>query len=401
MHVAGSHNRRRNTARIVLSISTRVGFALALLAVVAATQATAQQPVLDAEAVSGAPSMGAALSGGQPTIESLSVSHITSKRATLEATIAPNGLETTYEFWVEYGCGTPPPNHGACLWIDTVKPGEGQIAAGTSGQGVSAVMKYLMPGEAYEYWVVAHNSAGEAQSAHKVFIAPLAPKIEAESVSGVISNDATLEAKIDPQGQAVDYQFQLVAGASEYPSELECPQRSLPVACPQTSSQGETLPIGYLPADSSDQSVSLDLSYAGVTLKPDVTYHYRVVVAPFVLSEDTVGWEGPSAQGADQTFTTLEEPVVPPESSTTSTGDSSKAGPSGGASSGTGSQGPGTSSTLSTIGYTAADVVTPDRVPPGKMAVKDHPKRKRLVKRKKARHHKSKASKRKDHTARR
>jgi hypothetical protein len=46
------------------------------------------------------------------------------------------------------------------------------------------------------------------------------------------------------------------------------------------------------------------------------------------------------------------------------------------------------------------DVVVPDLVPPGKMAVKDHAKGKRLVERKKAKHHKLKVSKHKRHRAR-
>src|SRR5581483_7022908 len=47
------------------------------------------------------------------------------------------------------------------------------------------------------------------------------PSIEGESVSGQAPNPITLEARIDPKGQAVRYQFQLVADPGEYASEID------------------------------------------------------------------------------------------------------------------------------------------------------------------------------------
>ena len=58
-----------------------------------------------------------------------------------------------------------------------------------------------------------------------------------------------------------------------------------------------------------DHSVSLNLAGAGVTLQPGTTYHYRVLVARRVQTEDTIQWEPPTIYGADQTFTT---PTGPP-----------------------------------------------------------------------------------------
>jgi hypothetical protein len=48
-----------------------------------------------------------------------------------------------------------------------------------------------------------------------------------------------------------------------------------------------------------------------VTLQPGTTYHYRVLAAKRVQSEDGVNWQGPFAEGPDQTFTTL-PPSTPP-----------------------------------------------------------------------------------------
>ncbi len=46
-----------------------------------------------------------------------------------------------------------------------------------------------------------------------------------------------------------------------------------------------------------------------MTLKPGTTYHYRVLAATATVTEDTLEWEGPTAYGPDQTFTT---PSTPP-----------------------------------------------------------------------------------------
>ncbi|HET7483764.1 MAG TPA: hypothetical protein VFJ64_00140 [Solirubrobacterales bacterium] len=58
--------------------------------------------------------------------------------------------------------------------------------------------------------------------------------------------------------------------------------------------------------------VSLDLSSVGVTLQPGTPYHYRVLAARAIRTEDTIEWEPPIVAGADQTFTTPEEEPTGP-----------------------------------------------------------------------------------------
>lgn len=60
------------------------------------------------------------------------------------------------------------------------------------------------------------------------------------------------------------------------------------------------------------RSASVDLASVGVTLQPGTTYHFRVLVARRVQTEDTIEWEPPTVYGADQTFTTAAEPVPIP-----------------------------------------------------------------------------------------
>jgi hypothetical protein len=144
------------------------------------------------------------------------------------------------------------------------------------------------------------------------------PSIEAESVSHIASTGATLEAEINlheaPAG--VYYQFQLVTDPSEYASEILCPPTLQPGYSGCVGPQGSgALPIGFLPGNTMQPGAtlhaSLDLAGAGVTLQPGTTYHYRVLAARAVQTEDTVEWEPPTAFGADQTFTTLPAGTAP------------------------------------------------------------------------------------------
>lgn len=317
----------------------------------------------------------------KPTIEDVSAKSITSKRATLEATVNPGGLETTYEFWVEFAvCQNPPLHSGVCDSIAIGTHGQGQLAAGSAAQNVDTTLTHLSPGYLYRYWVVANNSAGEETSASKTLTALPAPVVDSESASGIATSDATLEAQINPEGQAVYYQFQLVSSASEFPSELKCPPHSFLMGCLQPA-EG-VLPVQYLASATTDESVSVDLAKSGVTLKPDTIYHYRVLVAPHVQTEDTVEWEGPPVVGADQTLTTLEEPVAPTKGGSGSTGGDS----GGGSTSGSGSSS-GSGPSQPPIYY------KPPRMGPrGKAGGKGHHENKNSAEHKKHKHHKSKAS---------
>jgi hypothetical protein len=142
------------------------------------------------------------------------------------------------------------------------------------------------------------------------------PSIEGESATNITPTSATLNADINlheaPAG--VYYQFQVVNDPSEYAPEIVCPPE--PTSGPFRPCIGahspDALPIGFLPGNTlqpgATLGASLDLTSAGVTLHPGTTYHYRVLVARAVQTEDTIEWEPPTIVGADQTFTTLPSP---------------------------------------------------------------------------------------------
>ncbi len=113
------------------------------------------------------------------------------------------------------------------------------------------------------------------------------PSIESESVSNLTPTDATLEAQIDTEGLSTLYQFQLSSicgGRGACLVMIEYP-----------------LPSGLLLGSFIDQSVSLDLNSAGVTLRPGDTYSYSV------SATSTAG----TTEGSAESFTTPEEGAGP------------------------------------------------------------------------------------------
>jgi len=131
------------------------------------------------------------------------------------------------------------------------------------------------------------------------------PTIESESVSGVTGTNAILEAQIDPHESNAYYQFQLVENTGEYASEILCPEPPEPGPLCLGPPAAGALPIGFL--FEGEMQASLKLSSAGVTLTPGATYHYRVIAATAIQTEDTIEWEEPTVFGEDKTFTTPQE----------------------------------------------------------------------------------------------
>ncbi len=276
-------------------------------------------------------------SAAAPTIESESVSDISPTGATLEAKIDPAGASAGafYQFQLlldpgeaptELACPTsPPPGYSVCVgpqdsgalplrWI----PGDEAhtISLDLSTAGVS-----LSPGRTYYFRVLVADRVFSEDAAEweppavvgssEQFTTPALPSIESESASNVTATDATLEAEVNlhETGAGAYYQFQLVTDPGEFPSEILCPLTLQPgySACVGPEGPG-ALPIGFLPGNtlqpSATSHASLELADAGVVLQPGTVYHYRILVARRVSTEDTIEWEPPTLFGVDRTFTT-------------------------------------------------------------------------------------------------
>jgi hypothetical protein len=140
-------------------------------------------------------------------------------------------------------------------------------------------------------------------------LAASAPVLGSAWATGVTQNDATLEAEINPEDPSVGvyYQFQVATSASEFLPEIVCPPERdwRPLDGCDGTSTPSALPIGFIEHGTENRVARADLADAGLALQPDTTYHYRVLAARKVATEDTIQWEGPAVVGSEHTFTTL------------------------------------------------------------------------------------------------
>jgi hypothetical protein len=228
-----------------------------------------------------------ASAASEPSIEAVSVSHITATDATLEAQINPNGLETTYEFHLTSpACQREWPIAGPCFAIIGIPLPSATISAQSGDQTVSLDLNSagakLQPDTWYEYAVTASNSAGEV-TGHNPGEGPgigrnfaggggeqnfetlgRPPLIESVSLAHLAPTDATLEAEINTEGLETTYQFKMWASP--------CSHRGN--GCELI--MNVPLPSGKLLGSFVGQSVSLDLNSAGVTWTPGGEYGYSV-----------------------------------------------------------------------------------------------------------------------------
>jgi hypothetical protein len=289
-----------------------------------------------------------ALAASQPAIESTSVSYVSQHDAGLQAWINPKGLSArgaVYQFQVvadpseylsEIACSEREHSGlggGGCIGTPT----HGVLPIGSIPDGTESRQAYvnllaagvaLKPGSTYHFRVLAATAkvtedtleweAPPAYSEDRTFTTPPATTtpvvVESESASHVSATDATLAAKINPENleHGALYQFQLARNTNEYFPVFVCPAGwAHSSICLGLDDEVEGLPTEVTHAGQAGQVVSLDLAHAGVTLKPGTTYHYRVIAATSVFTEDTTEWEGPTAEGADQTFTTPSARAAP------------------------------------------------------------------------------------------
>jgi hypothetical protein len=267
------------------------------------------------------------------SIESESVSNVTPTNATLEAEINPqdaaNGVFYQFQLLLDPGeaptelaCPpSPPPGYSTCVGPQSSDALPIGFVSGAGSHLITLELSNaavsLKPGRIYYFRLLAAPAKQTEDSVEweppaifgqsEDFTTPNPPSILGESVGNITEDNATLEAQIDPHQAGAYYQFQLVADASGYASEILCPEPPLRgpfQPCIGTHAAG-VLPIGSIGGEAGP--VSLDLSSVGVTLQPATTYHYRVLTARAIPTEDTIEWEVPSVAGADQTFTTSSE----------------------------------------------------------------------------------------------
>jgi hypothetical protein len=204
----------------------------------------------------------------EPIVTTGAAASITNVSAQLTGSVNPNGGATTCAF--EYGTSESYGSEIAC----TANPG-----SGSSAVSVGAALKGLTPETTYHYRLKATNSGGEAKGAvDKTFTTlPNAPVVSTEAASGVSQNAATLNAKVNANGDPADCSFEYGTSAS-YGSTVSCSIDPL----------------------TGEASTAVSASLSG--LSAGTTYHYRVVAEN----------GGGKSTGADMTFTTNAAPALPP-----------------------------------------------------------------------------------------
>ena len=194
---------------------------------------------------------------------------VTPTTATVHGTINPDGLDTT-DCHFEYGPSTGY-NEGAVTCI------EGKVLSGTGDVPVSAVLEDLTPGTTYHYRLVSNNANGVTTPGPDQTFKPLGPPfISNETVSKVNTDNATLGTEIDPRGLATTYHFEIGTDTS-YGLNLPEPDGALASV---SDTERESQIVG---------------STESTRLKPDTTYHFRVVATN----------EQGTTEGLDHTFHTF------------------------------------------------------------------------------------------------
>ncbi|MDA8242415.1 MAG: hypothetical protein M0Z67_18850 [Nitrospiraceae bacterium] len=182
----------------------------------------------------------------------------TGNTATLNATVNPNGAETSVYF--EWGTDT---SYGNITSTQTISVGVDDVA-------VTAYISGLTVGLTYHYRLVATNSIGTTYGADVSFTTPsnAPPLAVTDPATNKNGNSATLNATVNPNGLETSAYFEWGL----------------------TASYGNTTPTQTLPAGIDNVSVSANIT--GLSI--NTTYHYRIVA---------VNVDG-TTNGQDMTFTT-------------------------------------------------------------------------------------------------
>jgi hypothetical protein len=190
---------------------------------------------------------------------------------TVTGTVNPEGTDARYHF--DYGRGT--------AYGQSAPMTDRNAGSVTEDVQAAALLSALEPSQTYHYRLVATNAEGDrTYGSDQTFTTqPATPAVASERTSNVTQSDATLEAQVNPNNQAMSYYFKYgtsptLSGATTVP---------LPPGTEIGSSFGE-------------QTASQDI---GGGLAVNTTYYYRVVAV------NATG----ATEGSIESFTTL--PLAP------------------------------------------------------------------------------------------
>jgi hypothetical protein len=185
-----------------------------------------------------------------PAVSTAGVSSVTPASATLDGTVTPNGLSTTW--WFEYGTST---SYGS----RTSSHGAG---SGASPRSVSQAIKGLKAATTYHYRLVAQNSSGRTVGADQSFTTVGPPLVQTAAAQSVTADTAVVGGTLDTRGRPTTWWFDYGTSTSYGKSTGAISATATTVATTLTGLAPATLYHYRLVAKSD----------AGTTTGPDVTF---------------------------------------------------------------------------------------------------------------------------------
>jgi hypothetical protein len=212
-----------------------------------------------------------------PTVVSGAASVQSAREATVEGTIDPEAIASTYHF--EYGNGSSYDSRSV------------EVAAG-AGSGpvtVTATLKGLEPNKTYHYRIVGSNASGSIDGGDQTFATPQAPaSVDGPGFASAIgARSARVHGAVNPNST------HLIGFLGEAQYHFEYGTTTAYASTAIGSGGGTVCSSFGIPMSCSGASIPVAAPLSG--LLPDTTYHFRVV--------GDNGFEGPQV-GADQTFIT-------------------------------------------------------------------------------------------------
>ncbi len=184
-----------------------------------------------------------------PLVESGSESAVAGERgvALLEATVNPEGYETTYQF--QYVGET---DYRVSGFANASSTPALSLGSSFEDQLAHVELTKLVVGETYHYRIVATNANGVATGLDQSLEETPAALVDGPWASDVSSASVTLSARIDPLGVSTQYRL-------EY---------------------GTSAPYGHVFSGSVGEGTEyVQISFPLQGLQPDTTYHYRLVTS--------------------------------------------------------------------------------------------------------------------------
>jgi hypothetical protein len=210
----------------------------------------------------------------KPAVKTELPSGLGGTEATLNGAVNPKGTALT-SCSFEWGTTEAPYEHS-----EPCAESPGEIGTGEAPVPVHIDLTGLTPGTHYHYRVSAANGAGSSNGEDASFITPRPPAIAEESVLSAAGGEATLRAKVNPEGFATTYTV-------EYGT---------------TEAYGQaTAPVSLGAADGAFHQVVVHLE----GLVPSTTYHFRFSADNTNPSVPGTGVEA----GEDRTFATFAPPT--------------------------------------------------------------------------------------------